>query len=125
MTIKEKTLKMKKWAVVGATDKTGKFGYKIFKRLLEHGYEVYPVNPNIDYIEGHICFNSISEIEQSIDVVDMVVNPEIGISVMKEISERDIEYVWLQPGARSERIKNYAEKKGINIIEDCIYATLE
>ncbi len=46
MTIKD-ALAEKVWAVIGATHKTDKFGYKIYKCLKEHGYEVYPVNPNV------------------------------------------------------------------------------
>ena len=49
MTIKD-ALAEKVWAVIGATHKTDKFGYKIYKCLKEHGYEVYPVNPNVTSI---------------------------------------------------------------------------
>ena len=50
MTIKD-ALAEKVWAVIGATHKTDKFGYKIYKCLKEHGYEVYPVNPNVESID--------------------------------------------------------------------------
>ena len=54
MTIKD-ALAEKVWAVIGATHKTDKFGYKIYKCLKEHGYEVYPVNPNVTSIDGDTC----------------------------------------------------------------------
>ena len=58
MTIKD-ALAEKVWAVIGATHKTDKFGYKIYKCLKEHGYEVYPVNPNVTSIDGDTCYPSL------------------------------------------------------------------
>ena len=45
MTPKE-ALTKKVWAVLGATGRKEKFGYKIYACLRDHGYTVYPVNPN-------------------------------------------------------------------------------
>lgn len=50
----------------------------------------------------------------------MVVNPTIGIKVMEEIAALGIKYVWLQPGTRSDEIREFAASNGIEIIEDCV-----
>ena len=42
MTIQQ-ALDQKVWAVIGATHKTEKFGYKIYKCLKDHGYEYIPL----------------------------------------------------------------------------------
>jgi hypothetical protein len=122
--LKNKTMKMKNWAVVGATDKKDKFGYKIYKRLKEYGYNVFAVNPNLKRIDGDKCYDGLSSIEEDIEVVDLVVNSSIGIKVMKEINENNIKYVWLQPGARSQEIREYAEKHNIYLIARSIYREL-
>ncbi|ADO77266.1 CoA-binding protein [Halanaerobium praevalens] len=124
MNLKEKTMQLKNWAVVGATNKKNKFGYLIPLRLKENDYQVYPVNPKLEEVAGLKCYSSLNSIKSKIDVVDLVVNPEIGIKVMEEIKQLDIKYVWLQPGARSDQIKEYAKKHQIEIIESCIYASL-
>ncbi len=125
MTIKNETLKMKNWAVVGATDKKDKYGYKIVKTLDENGYNVFPINPSLDEIDGIKTYDNLSSVEKEIDVVDMVVNPQIGKLIMKEITELNIKYVWLQPGTRSDEIRKYAEENDIKLVESCIYATLQ
>ncbi|MBS3810229.1 MAG: CoA-binding protein [Halanaerobiales bacterium] len=125
MTIKKETLKMKNWAVVGATDKKDKYGYKIVKALDENGYNVFPINPSLNKIEGIKTYDNLSSVEEKIDVVDMVVNPQIGKLIMKEINELKIKYVWLQPGTRSDEIREYAEDNDIKLVESCIYATLQ
>jgi len=124
ISLKNKTMDMKNWAVVGATDKKDKFGYKIFKRLKEYGYNVYPVNPGLDQIDGDKCYSDLNSIDAKIEVVDMVVNSTIGLEVMKDVKNNGIEYVWLQPGARSQKIREFAEKNNIKIIARSIYREL-
>jgi len=124
MNLKEETIKMKNWAVVGATTKKNRFGYKIVKKLKENKYNVYPVNHKFEQVAGLKCYSDLSSIENQIDVVDLVVNPKIGIKIMEEITKLDIKYVWLQPGTRSKEITDFAAKNDIKIIEDCIYASL-
>jgi hypothetical protein len=124
MNLKEETIKMKNWAVVGATNKRRKFGYKIYQRLKENGYNVYPVNPNLDNINGDKCYDNLDEIDDRIDVVDLVVNPEIGIKIMEDIKKNNIKYVWLQPGARSAEIRRFTRDNDIDYINGCIYVEL-
>ena len=50
-----------------------KYGYKIWKKLLEHNYETYGVNPNYDEIQGHKIYSSLKELPKKVDVIDMVV----------------------------------------------------
>lgn len=124
MDLDTKTMVYRNWAVVGATNKKNKFGYKIFKKMEKMGYTVYPVNPNLEEIDGVKCYKKLSSINQKIDVVDLVVNPKIGIKVMEEIDKLGIRYVWLQPGTRSDEIREFADMHGIRLVEDCIYARL-
>jgi hypothetical protein len=124
MNLKKETMKLKNWAVVGATPKKNRFGYKIVKKLKENNYNIFPVNPKFEEIAGLKCYDNLSSIEQKIDVVDMVVNPKQGIKIMEEIKKLKIKYVWLQPGTRSDEIRDFAAQNNIKLIENCIYASL-
>jgi len=124
MSLKNETMKLKNWAVVGATTKKNRFGYKIVEKLKQNDYNVFPVNPKFEEVAELKCYPDLSSIENDIDVVDMVVNPKSGIKVMEEISKLGIKYVWLQPGTRSQEIREFAAENNIELIEDCIYASL-
>ena len=124
MNLKKKTMELKNWAVVGATTKKNRYGYKIVKKLKQNGYNVFPVNPKFEEVDELKCYDDLSSIEAQIDVVDMVVNPKKGIKVMEEINKLGIKYVWLQPGTRSQEIRDFAAENDIEILEDCIYASL-
>ncbi|HHY82379.1 MAG TPA: CoA-binding protein [Clostridiales bacterium] len=125
MSLSQEMLKCKTWAVVGASIHPDKFGYKIYKKLKDHGYRVYPVNPGHDEIDGDKCYHSLSELPERPEVIDMVVNPRIGIKVIEEAASLGIQYIWLQPGTHNAEIVQSIEEKGMQYVKDCVLAALK
>ena len=125
MSIKQKMLEKKTWAVVGVTAKKDKWGYKIFNILKEHNYETYGISPNYDEIEGNKIYHSLSELPVKIDVIDMVVSPKISLTTLEEAKELGIEYIFFQPGTYNDEVIEKAKELGFKYLtKDCIYATL-
>lgn len=121
----QELLGMKNWAVVGATQDTSKFGYKVYKKLKIRGYNVFPVNPKFDEIEGEKCYSSISDIAENIDVISLIVNPKIGMEVIEEAKEKGIKNIWCQPGAESPELIEKAKSYGMKIIyNECVLVQL-
>ena len=55
-------------AVVGASQNPKKDSYKVMKFLIDSGYDVLPVNPNVDnLILGKKCFKNLNEIDKKIE----------------------------------------------------------
>lgn len=124
--IKDEILNKKSWAVIGVTIDKERFGYKIWKKLKEHNYKAYGVNPKYDEIDGEKIYHNLKDIPNNIDVVDMVVSPKISINILDEIKELGIEYVFFQPGTYNEEVVEKAENLGLKyIINDCIYRILK
>jgi len=118
-------LQLKTWAVVGATDNKEKFGYKIFKVMLEAGLEVYPINIGIQEILGKKCYATLKELPVKPDGVDIVVPPRVGEQILRECAELGITNVWLQPGADTEPIVNLAKELGLTVVDHaCIMVEL-
>ena len=123
--LKKEMLEKKVWAVVGASPKKDKFGYKIYKKLKARDYEVYPVNPGCDLIDGDKCYASISELPKIPDCINMVVPPRVTKNTLEEILNLNIKNVWLQPGTFDEETIELYEEKGIDIVYyDCILVAL-
>jgi len=123
--IKDEMLNKKVWAVVGATPQESKFGYKIFKKLKDRGYEVYGINPKYEEINGEKLYKSISELPVKPDCIDMVVSPKIGKPIVEEIANAGIEYVWFQPGTFDEEVIDLAESKNLKYVYyDCVLVAL-
>lgn len=109
-------MKQKRFAVVGATDNTEKFGYKIFKNLQERGYDVYPVNPKLEKLEETKAYHTISDIPVSVDVVDFVVPPKVTLEILKECNVLGLKKIWLQPGSESEEAIKYCDDNGMTVL---------
>jgi uncharacterized protein len=102
-------------AVVGATDKQSSFGYKVFNFLLDTYPEhtVIPINPRLEEIQGHPCFHSLQEISQQIDTIVMIVNPNIGSKIFKDIVSSSCKKIWFQPGSESEELESLCKTNHI------------
>jgi predicted CoA-binding protein len=111
-------MSQRKFAVVGATDDTRKYGNEIFKNLRSRGYEVYPVNPRLKELEGTKCYPSLSDIPARVDVVDFVVPPEVTEKILRECRRLGLERIWLQPGSESEASIAFCRENNMKVVHD-------
>jgi len=108
----------KRFAIVGATNNTTKYGYEIFKNLTSRGYEVYPVNPRLKELEGVKCYPSLTDISVKVDVVDFVVPPEVTEIALKECKRLGLDRIWLQPGSESEAAIAFCRENRMKVVHD-------
>lgn len=122
----DEMLDKKVWAVVGATQNASKFGNKIVKKLKEFGYDVYPVNPIYDEVEGLKCYKSLSDLPIKPDCVSVVVGPDKATAAVEEANKLAIDHMWFQPGAFSEKTIETAENHKIKIVYyNCVLVELD
>lgn len=108
----------KRFAIVGATNNTKKYGYQIFKNLKSRGYEVYPVNPRLKELEGVKCYPSLADIPVKVDVVDFVVLPEVTEVILKDCKRLGLDRIWLQPGSESEAAIAFCQENKLKVVHD-------
>jgi len=112
------------FAVVGASRNPEKYGHKVFRDLLEAGYEVYPVNPRADEVLGQKCYPDLRSLPKRPDVVVFVVPPRITEALAQQCVELGVKFVWMQPGAESEEAIRALEEAGITVFHNiCIMIT--
>jgi len=108
----------KRFALVGATSNTSKNGYRIFKNLSRRGYEVYPVNPGLEELEGVKCYHSLADIPVRVDVVDFVVPPQVTEAILKECKRLGLNRIWLQPGSENEAAIAFCHENKLKVVHD-------
>ncbi len=114
----------KRWAVVGATPNKEKFGNKLFNKLLSRGYDVYPVNPTYDEVEGHKAYKDVLSLPE-VDCIDVVVPKKLAMGIIDMAVEKNIKNVWFQPHTYDDEIIAYAKSKGLNVVYDhCVLVEL-
>jgi predicted CoA-binding protein len=93
----------------------------VYRRLRARGYEVFPVNPNADEVEGDPCYADLRSIPGGVDAVVIGTRPERAEATMHECSELGIGHVWMHrgPGAGSvsEKATAYGREHGITVID--------
>jgi predicted CoA-binding protein len=107
-------------AILGASQNREKYGNKSVRAHLDQGYEVYPINPNADEIEGLKAYPGLSDLPvQTLDRVSVYLPPAVGLNVLDDIKKLSPKEVWFNPGSESDEILDKAQELGLNIIMAC------
>ncbi|MSS85982.1 MAG: CoA-binding protein [Thaumarchaeota archaeon] len=109
-------LSLRHVAVIGMSKHSSKAAHYVPKYLIDNGYVVTPVNPTTDKILDIRCFNSISEINYPVDIID-VFRPSDQIStIIHECIEKKPKVIWLQEGIHDFESEELARKNGIIVV---------
>jgi len=106
-------------AVIGASSDRKKYSNKAIRAYVISGYEVYPINPKEEYIEGLKSYKSILDIDDKIDRATLYVPPQVGVKIIEEIAEKGVGELYVNPGAESDELIEKARKLGLNPIMAC------
>ena len=109
-------------ALIGASNNKEKYGNKIYQDLRSKGYNVTPINPKEEKIEGDKAYVSIEQMEKLPDIANFVVPPSIAIKIAQNIVDLGVKYLWFQPGSESNELENWLKNTdGIKyLINTCI-----
>lgn len=113
--------KAKRIAVVGLSDNPERTSHMISKAMQDAGYEIIPVNPNVDEVLGVKAVKSLKEIEGHVDIVNIFRRSEHLVDIAKEFVEIDADVFWAQLGVVNEEAYQFLKEKGYTVIMDrCI-----
>ena len=109
-------------ALIGASNDRSKYGNKIYRDLRNKGYNVTPINPKEEKIEGDRAYSSIEEMKELPDIANFVVPPPVAMKIAQNITNLGIKHLWFQPGSESKELKNWLKNTdGIEyLINACI-----
>jgi len=106
-------------AVIGASNDRNKYGNKALRAFVQHGYTVYPVNPNETEIEGLPAFKTISDVPVRPESITVYVPPPRVLKMLPAIAAKGCDELWLNPGTESEAVLAEASRLGLNVIQAC------
>lgn len=112
-------------AVVGCSTTEGKAAHDVPAYLLDHGYDIVPVNPFADDVLGRQTYDSLSEIpaDTDVDVVEVFRPDEEAPEIVDQVIDRreqcgDVTAVWLQLDIRHDEAAARAEEAGLQFVQD-------
>jgi len=117
----ENFLKLRTFALFGASAKKKKFGNMILAAMKKKGYTVYPVHPTAKLIDNQIAYNSLTQLPRVPDGAIIVIPPHEAEHAANEAIVAGIKNIWFQQGAESEKAVRFCELSGINVVSgECI-----
>ena len=118
--IKEILDGVKTIAVVGASANQDRDSYKVMQVLIQHGYQIFPINPNEEgnLILGQPCFADLSSVSGKIDMVDVFRAADAVMGVTKEAIAIGATILWTQLDIVHKEAAALAEQAGLKVVMD-------
>lgn len=108
-------------AVIGASDRPGRPVYGVMEALVRAGYDVVPVSPRVDEINGIRCYATLAEAVREtgpVDIVDVFRRPDqCGVHAMEAVAV-GARCLWLQLGIASAEAARIAHEAGLSVVMD-------
>ena len=104
-------------AVVGLSPDPSKASYGVAQYLSQY-YEVVPVNPNYEDIEGVRCYPSVASIPGPVDLIDVFQRSERVPDFVDDALAAGSPYFLMQLGIRNAAARAALEAKGVQVVDD-------
>jgi predicted CoA-binding protein len=111
----------KRVAIVGLSDDRSRPSNVVGRYLLEHGFEVIPVNPNYEEVLGRKCYPDLTSIPTPVDIVDVFRRIEHIPALVDDAITIKAKVVWMQLGLVHDEAAQKARDAGLEVVMDrCI-----
>jgi predicted CoA-binding protein len=113
-------------AVIGASSDREKYSNKAVRAFSSEGYNVFPINPKEQLIEGHKAYRRIGDVPEKIDFASLYLNPSTALSsgIPEQLRDKDIEMVILNPGAANDELVQKLKSYKIEVQMICSIVSL-
>lgn len=105
-------------AVVGVSSDPSRDSNDVAGYLMRAGYTVYMVNPTEDEVLGQRCYDSVRELPEPVDIVDIFRRPQFVPEVVDDAIEAGAGTVWMQLRIVHEEAAARAREAGLEVVMD-------
>jgi predicted CoA-binding protein len=117
----EEFLAQRRIAVAGVSRDGKQAANAIYRRLRDAGYDVVPVNPNADEVEGDVCYPSVTAVSPPPDGVLIATTPTAAVTVAGECVAAGVPRVWMHrsfgAGSVSNEATSICRDAGISVLD--------
>jgi len=108
-------------AVVGLSANPLRPSYGVSAYMQSQGYRIIPVNPQITSSLGETAYDSLLEVPEKIDIVNIFRRPEFVEEVVEQAIRLKVPAIWMQEDVIHEQAAEKARRAGIFVVMDrCI-----
>ena len=116
-------LSTKKFAIAGLSRNPKAFSRMVMKDLSAVGYDITPINPYSEEIEGKKCYKSVSELPADIDRLLIMTNKAETDNIVVEAIKKGMKSIWVQQTSNTNKTTEIAKINNFeNIVtKQCIF----
>jgi hypothetical protein len=117
----EQFVSFRRIAVVGMSRSGKKFGNYAAKELKTKGYEIYPIHPEVQEIDGFKCYPDLKSVTGKVDGVWISIPPEKVPEVLEDAAGIGLKNIWLQQGTWSAEVQQTIDRLKLPVVsKKCI-----
>ena len=105
-------------AILGLSPKEARPSNMVARYLLEAGFTIIPVNPGQNRILGLPCFSCLTEIAETVDMVNIFRRAEDVLPVVEDAIVIGAKSIWMQQGIIHHEAAALAERNGLQVVMD-------
>lgn len=108
-------------AIVGLSPKRERASHQVAHFLQGQGYRIIPVNPGQKEILGERCYPALTDIPETVEVVDVFRRADAIPPIAEEAIQIGARVFWMQLGIQNEPAAERLRTAGITVVMDrCI-----
>lgn len=115
---------MERVAILGASEKEGRYANLAQRMLMEAGYVVAPVSPSGREVLGCAGYTSLDAVEGPVDTVTVYVGSDRVPALVDGLSGKRPRRVIFNPGTENATAAAALEAAGIEVLEACTLVLL-
>lgn len=108
-------------AFIGVSRDQKAFSASVYRSLRDKGYELLPVNPEADLIEGDHAYRTVADLPDGVDGAIVMVPADRAAEVVQACADREIPRVWLHkgvgPSSVSDEAVHICHEHGIEVVD--------
>ena len=107
-------------ALIGASAKPERPSFGVMQTLLDHGYDVVPVNPGLagQTIHGQTVVASLADVSPPADMIDVFRESAAVAGIVDQAIAHGARAIWLQLGVIDAESAARAEAAGLAVVMD-------
>lgn len=109
-------LEPKKFALIGLSRDPKKFSRMVYKELTAKGFEILPVNPNMDDVDGVKCYHNVSDLPSDVKRALLMTPKASTAGAVENAVHNGITHIWIQQGAETKEALDSAKNSDIKLV---------
>jgi uncharacterized protein len=106
----DRFLASKRVAFIGLSSNPSDFSRRLFEEFVDRGYDVIPVNPKLNEVNGQPCYSNVENIAPAVDAALVITSADASEQVVRQCAAAGVKRVWLYRAAGRGSVSDGALK---------------